>query len=170
MLVYPFLRVCSIRYNDSVSTSILVMTLTQSVWQGHSQAAITLEQGRFGKQPTIDRSQGENSKASDDDYILSLKFRSYFFVNSLHDRWLKTFVPMILLCVTPSKNVATVNSSVPDSWWWSMWQTRRWCDTWDPDHGLEGPSSPLSSWVPLSFEIGTSAWEEAISIRYFLRP
>ena len=53
----------------------------------------------------------------------------------------ENIVPIIQLCVTSCQNIATVNSSVPDSWW-SMWQSRRWCDTWDPDHGLEGALFP----------------------------
>ena len=47
------------------------------------------------------------------------------------------------MSITSCQNITTVNSSVPESWW-SMWQSRRWCDTWDPDHGLEGPLFPHS--------------------------
>ena len=40
-------------------------------------------------------------------------------------------------------NVVTLNSSVPDCRW-SQWRSRRWCDTWDPDRGLEEPLQPHS--------------------------
>ena len=83
-------------------------------------------------------------------------------------------VTTILLHATSCQNITPVNSSVPNSWW-SMWQSWLWCDTWDPDHGLEeNPLPPLttSSWVECLFawRLVLGAWQEAISIRYFLRP
>ena len=101
-----------------LSTPVYFKWPWHTVTQGHSQGTITLKQGQFGKQPRIDRS------------------KLFHLVMMFED-----ILPIILLRVTSCQNIATVNSSVPDSWW-SMWQSRRWCDTWDPDHGLEGALFP----------------------------
>ena len=99
-----------------LSTPIYLQWPCHAVTQGHSQGTITLKQGQFGKQPTM---------------------KLLYLVMMCED-----IVTIILLHVTSCQNIATTNSSVPDSWW-SMWQSRRWCDTWDPDHGLEGPPHSL---------------------------
>ena len=52
---------------------------------------------------------------------------------------MQTFLSHVPSC----HNVATLNSSVPDCRW-SQWRSRRWCDTWDPDRGLQEPLQPHS--------------------------